>query len=186
MSRERGRASAWEHTGVARRLEPCTPSHSHSWRLWLQGGWSLCLTTVSESLAGAGRDRVGVYSQPPLWKRPAGSATTPALTRQKAGPQLRWFSKSRDCGCLGGRGRAGSLPRHRVGERSVEETDSGCLGIEGLDWCLSSCGNGWLGDPGLSTKALTSFLIPGNNDPVATATRLINDFIWQNKAPDPS
>lgn len=79
MSRERGRASAWEHPGVARRLELCTPSHSHSWRLRLQGGWSLCLTTVSESLAGAGQDRVGVYSQPPLWKRPAGSATTPAL-----------------------------------------------------------------------------------------------------------
>lgn len=34
---------------------------------------------VSESLAGAGQDRVGVYSQPPLWKRPAGSVTTPAL-----------------------------------------------------------------------------------------------------------
>lgn len=137
-----------------------------------------------EGLAGAGQDKAGLYPHSRRGLRGQLQPRPWAQTDSRASAPLG--SQVHGCGCLAGRGGVGRLSSiQRIGEKGYEAGAPGCCGTGGLDWCLGSCGNGWLREPRASPPKHSPLFIPGNNDPVAMAMKLINDFICQNKASGP-
>lgn len=101
---------------------------------------------------------------------------------QTAGPQLHWAPKSMESRAR--RGWKALLFTRTWGEGCEGGADLAAVALRDLTGAsVPVAMGGWV--PRTSPPKHPPLLIPGNNGPVAMAMRLINEFIWQNKASGP-